>query len=332
LPHADWDTEVVVGGAGPAGATIARLLAGHGKRVTLVDPETRPAKRLEIIAPSAHRIIEALNLSPLLEDPTIARPCLGIRRRWGTATTEMDDFFCRPGGQGFVIDRSSFDDRLRARAIEGGAEFVRGRIVVVSRHAGTMIARIETAAGRVTVQADVIVDASGRASTVGRRMGSRRLRSERAVAERHGPVRIQGDSEEPVWLEVQGNELGWSYQILGPCGRHESWTIHRSRMPAGTRSSFFTDASSAYLSPAAGLYWLAIGDAASAFDPITSQGLVNALTTSLVAAGALLSPSGLDEHACRIYSSAVHQTFCNSETGRTAVYDALAARVAMSDD
>ncbi len=83
------------------------------------------------------------------------------------------------------------------------------------------------------------------------------------------------------------------------------------------------DASSALLSQAAGDGWIAIGDAAASFDPVTSQGLMNALSTALVAAGAILSPGGLDGAARSVYSNAVAATFRYSEAGRSRVYDAL---------
>jgi flavin-dependent dehydrogenase len=66
-----------------------------------------------------------------------------------------------------------------------------------------------------------------------------------------------------------------------------------------------------------------VGDAATSFDPIASQGLANALSTALVAAGAILSRRGLDEEACAIYSGAVLATFRHSEANRLAVYQAL---------
>ena len=76
--------EFLVAGAGPAGLTIARLLALKGRSVVVVDPCLHAAKRLELLAPVALATIEAIGLSPLLSNPAIARPCQGIRRWWRT--------------------------------------------------------------------------------------------------------------------------------------------------------------------------------------------------------------------------------------------------------
>jgi hypothetical protein len=53
---------------------------------------------------------------------------------------------------------------------------------------------------------------------------------------------------------------------------------------------------------------------------------VHALATSRIAAGAILSPRGLDDESCCIYSDAAARTFASSERGRAAVYDVLRAR------
>jgi flavin-dependent dehydrogenase len=78
------------------------------------------------------------------------------------------------------------------------------------------------------------------------------------------------------------------------------------------------------LSPAGGEGWIAVGDAVASFDPITSQGLFNALSTSLVAAGAILSSGESESEKFGTYSAAVASTFAYSEVGRKEVYQLFA--------
>jgi flavin-dependent dehydrogenase len=322
----DRPADILVAGAGPAGATIARLLAKRGRRVTLVDPAMPSVDRLEIVAPSGNPVIEALGLAPLLRRTAIARPCLGIRRRWGAAETEIDDFFRRPGGLGFAIDRMKFDDALRAAAVDAGVTVVAGRVVAARRHAGEMAAEIASASGRFAIAAGLLIDATGRPAAVARRMGARRLPGEALIAERRQIDRSHTHCAEPGWLDVKGRANGWSYRIAGPDGRRESWAVYRPATRGRRYSRLRVEASSMLLSRAAGEGWIAVGDAASSFDPITSQGLVNALSSALVAAGAILSPRGLDDEARSIYSDAIAATFRHSESGRAAVYHALTLR------
>ena len=317
-------TDIVVAGAGPAGATIARLLALRARHVTIVDPATRRNDRLEIISPSGCPVIEATGMARLLADPAIARPCLGIRRRWGGRDMEIDDFLRRPGGNGFVIDRRAFDVALRAAAADAGVEFVTGRIVAARRDEGALALDIESGSGRRTMFAGLAVDATGRPSAVGRRMGAQRLTSDTLIAERRRLDAPRATSQEPTWLDVKGCSNGWSYSVSGPDGRRERWIVRRAasnRVNGHARPR--ADASSAILSHAAGEGWIAVGDAAVSFDPVTSQGLANALSSAIVAAGAILSPRGLDAETCRIYSDALAATWRYSEAGRADVYAAL---------
>jgi flavin-dependent dehydrogenase len=322
----DSHADILVAGAGPAGATIARLLARHGRRVVLVDPGTRHVERLEVIAPAACRVIDALGIAPLLDDASIARRCPGIRRRWGTTQTEIEDFLRRPGGRGFVIDRLPFDEALRMAAKDAGVRFIAGRVVAARHSAVAMVAKVQSGPAAFEIASGFLIDATGRPSVVARRMGARRLSCERLIAERQSVDMPPASDPNAGWLDVDSDvsrQGQWSYALSGPNGRRERWGIYRPDQHAIGHSRLRADASSALLSHAAGDGWIAVGDAAASFDPVTSQGLANALSTALVAAGAIQSPEGFDETARRIYSDAIATTFHHSEAGRARVYDAL---------
>ena len=96
--------EIVVAGAGPAGATVARLLAQAGRDVLLLHHDRGTPGRIEILPPGAGALVHALGLGPVLERPEIAIPCLGIQRAWGESTTHREDFFTHPGGIGHAVD------------------------------------------------------------------------------------------------------------------------------------------------------------------------------------------------------------------------------------
>ena len=320
MSSGDWSTEVLVAGAGPAGATVARLLALRNLRVLLVDPLGPSLQRLEILAPSAYPVLEALDLLRLLDEPSLACPCLGIRRRWGTSDVRVDDFLNHPGSRGAVIDRSRFDQALRSEARKAQAQFLRGRVVSVRKEEDSILATIRHGQSRSVVTARLVVDATGRPTAVARQLGARRIFSQRLVAEKLVTTTLRTKNAQAAWLEVEAHDVGWSYSIIGPGGREESWRVY----PAGQRErgGFLqrVDASSVCLSSAAGQGWVAVGDAASSFDPITSQGLVNALSTALVASGAILSSTGSASDKFEVYSAALAHTFAFSEAGRAGVY------------
>lgn len=317
------DVDVLVVGAGPAGATVARLLAARGRRTVLIDPGSRATDRLEVLPPSGRGLIDALDLASLLGDPTIARPCLGIRRRWGKPETELDDFLCHPGSRGFVLDRARFDARLREETCRVGAECLVARLADVRRASGTVVARLEAGTDALTIAAAVAIDATGRPAALARRLGARRRLSERLLAERQHVNPPGNGGTEPIWLDIEGLDGEWSYEISNGQRRRERWSVARAARRLRGSGGERVDASAACLSEAAGEGWIAVGDAAAAFDPITSQGLVNALSTALAAAGLVISRGTVDVGTATAYSEMVASTFRHSEAGRACVYAAL---------
>jgi flavin-dependent dehydrogenase len=318
LPH--LRAEYLVVGAGPAGLTVARLLSLKGRAVTVVDPELKGAKRFELLAPVTHDVIAALGLASLLEDPAVARPCLGIRRRWGSAKLEYEDFLRHARRTGYVVDRARFDDHLHAAAAAVGVEFVNARFAgIESDGRGVRLASYGRCPEKLAFTG-TIVDATGRAAAVARRKGARVTICEKLNAELLEETSVENGANEPAWLDVQQLDASsWSYQIHGIGGKSQTWRIHRSGTRPTPGALRRVDASARMLSKMAGDDWIAVGDAASAFDPIASQGLFNALSSALVASGALISRDGLTIDTARFYSDAVTAAFVWSEAARSNV-------------
>jgi flavin-dependent dehydrogenase len=315
-------TDYLVVGAGPAGSTVAHLLALKGRAVIVADPGSPAANRLELLAPASLGTVAAVGLEALLDDPAIARRCLGIRRG-GSAEQDYDDFLGHPYRVGYVIDRVRFDERIRAAALAAGVTFRRLRASGLAADAGVSFRATDSSATTV-IFADVIIDATGRAAAIARRKGARVTARDRMVAELMEDTPDDGAGKSASWLDYRSDESSWSYDIHGPQGRAQTWRVRRSGAPAGNALRS-VDASARVLSQAAGEGWIAVGDAAVAFDPIASQGLFNALSSALVAAGVLLSADRLSPAAALLYSEAVAATFIYSEAGRAGVYNNSAA-------
>jgi|SRR5712691_5892535 len=312
--------DVLVAGAGPAGLTIARLLALRDRCVGLIEGPRRDCSRLEVVSPAILPIFEGLGVAHVLEDPLIARRCLGIRRRWGSRTTQVDDFIGQPGGRGFVIDRRRFDAFLRTEASGAGVEIASGAVAAVMRDGNAMVVKVREGSTRSCWSASLIVDATGRPASVARRLGACRLVTQRLVAERQYVSSHAKEKDEAVWLEIEGNAAAWQYNVTGPGERGERWEIRPGGRRGESDASRLFDASAAFLTRAAGDGWIAIGDAATAFDPISAQGLGHALSTALVGAGLILSSGTPGAQHQAAYSDAVITTFMTSEAARRQVY------------
>lgn len=314
--------DVAVVGAGPAGATAARLLAGSGRSVVLIDPGRRMVDRLEILSPSAADVVDGLQLDRLLSEPAVARLCAGIRRRWTSRHLEQEDFARQHGRCGFVVDRAVFDRRLLALAVAAGAIGMRGRLVDVGSGRQGFELLVDTGAAAEALSASLLIDASGRPAAAARRLGGRRVLSELLTARRDMLDRPDLPSQDAVWLNVGGHDGSWNYSVLGPDGRREGWSVHRGDQRRQVRGHA-VNASAAVLTQPAGNGWIAIGDAALAFDPIASQGLFTALSSAMICAGAIASEGSVTRSVASTYSACVMATFEYSERGRGEIYHAM---------
>jgi flavin-dependent dehydrogenase len=315
--------DYVVAGGGPAGMTIARLLAQKGRRVVVVAGERQQNKtRMELLAPAARRTISALGLEPLLQDKSIARACLGIQRP-GTQS-EYEDFLMHPDRMGYVVDRARFDARLREAALIAGVEILSLHVTGVAVEGDALHVRTAAGARGSVAVSGIVIDATGRTAAIARRKGARLNFRDRMVAElvseEHDRRERRGTDEAPSWLVYQGTASGWSYRIGGPGGRVQTWHICPAEVRLGNAIRC-VDASAAILSRAAGDGWIAVGDSAMSFDPIASQGLFNALSSSLAAAGLLLSDEGLSPRTAQAWSGAVAATFLQTEANHTAIFN-----------
>jgi flavin-dependent dehydrogenase len=324
----------VVGG-GPAGAIAATTLSSLGLRTAVLEAATATRwKPGEALAPECNPILERAGLSrTLAARPDIALRSAGIRSVWGSSEVWFRDGFREPLGAGWIIDRSGFEEFLSARAIEAGAEWIWGARVHSAERSGAGWRLGISGPAAKHLYARVIIDATGRPAIIARRLGARRIQFESQIA--NVVAWRTACPAEAAWVSVESEPDGWWYSASGPNGYH---LLARFQHRAATRSGAGTpgagigdafaatrfmrtvvtlpprrelaheaivNAGSAALDHAAGEGWLAIGDAAAAFDPISSQGLSNAIASAEAAATAARSwiegsRDALDAYAARM--------------------------------
>jgi flavin-dependent dehydrogenase len=304
------EADVIIIGAGPAGSTAALNLAPT-RRVVMVERRPDITPRIgESLVPAARRLLTDMGLWPSFEAEPHA-PCYGNRSVWGSNEPVESDFLGGPDGHGWHLDRARFDAWLRVIAVSRGTQlFAPAQVATLDRSGETWRLSLATATGPVRVTARLLIDAGGRAAPLARRLGARRRRHDRLAC-----GWIHGRSFGGNGLTfVESVEDGWWYSAPLPNQRRvlafhtdanlASAGIARDRdamlchMPSARhlrellssvnfvpdQRSGFTAAHSAHLAPCTGEGWLAAGDAALSFDPLSSQGLFNALYTGLAAA------------------------------------------------
>jgi flavin-dependent dehydrogenase len=319
--------DIAIVGGGPAGAVAGMVAAGLGLRTIVFEAATEPRwKPGEVLAPVCNPILKELGLWRLLAArPDLAISSAGVRSRWGSEDIYFRDGFCEPLGAGWIIDRRAFEMFLSERTTTAGAAWVWGaRVRSAEREDGGW--RVGTTGVVETVlNARLIIDATGRPAKLARRLGARRIRHQPQIVTiaRWSATRSRSD-----WLHIESVPDGWWYtvsdasgaQILACFGDRAASAPSLDRMRALAAANLLKstvalspatepehravlNAESAALDRCAGDGWLAIGDAAAAFDPIASQGLSNALASGNAAAHAAYSFLQGKFYAVNNYSS-----------------------------
>lgn len=225
----DWD--VIVVGAGPAGAALAcRLRPLY--RVLLLErgrllSQDRASARGEVVSPHrAPPIGESLPGAALtllqrfgidgrfLADGHAQRTAMVAS--WDSPEPVWFDLVRDPSGSGWHLDRRRFEGSLRAAAIAAGAVLREGcGEVSVCRRDG----RWELHSPRLGkgYLAPVLIDATGRSGSMARRLGLARRQEDALIClHAHLPA-VAHDHDHCTRLCADHN--GWWYSVRLPCGR-----------------------------------------------------------------------------------------------------------------
>ena len=307
---------VVIIGNSLSGNALALLLLSDGHEVYLFGPETNGLRGSigEHLPPEALPLLQRLGIEILLEDPAHLRSPGLVSWWFGTCSTK--DYAFSAGGDGYNLDRRVFDACLRAEADKAGLRrFVGVTLPKVHRSAGGWCFRPSPPLSDAAVEADVVVDASGRQAVFSRRMGAQRHFQDNLIAI---VGRYSGPDHGDARLIVETSVNGWWYALRQTHGRRVAvyvtdakqansairenlWRrehsaaqhLHTFGIPNDADVTAW-DARSMVLVPQAGPGWFAVGDAAMAFDPLSAAGITKALSDAC-AVSALISNDGPSE-------------------------------------
>jgi flavin-dependent dehydrogenase len=339
------DVDVVIVGAGPAGSATALSLRAHAPAlsVLLIEASRFELPRIgETLPPAARPILEHLGVW----DAFSAQPhrkVYGTAAAWGRAALAANDFIYFPASTGWHLERTAFDSLLAHAAQRAGATLVLGtRVRGAACDAGQW--RISLSTGGA-VGARFAVDATGAAGTLARGCGARHVEADRLMGVAGLFDRGDGDPR----LLVEAFEHGWWYTAALPGDRrivacmtdadlarrlrlNDSAMWHRhlaatsviakiAHAGAVLEPFIVRAASSRRIDRPAGKRWLAVGDCASRFDPLSSQGIAKALRGGTFAAYAIADLLvRKDDSGLRRYTRHVAEEFGSYARTRGAYY------------
>lgn len=324
--------DIVVVGAGPAGAAVARWLALDGCRVMLVERSHFDEPRVgESLAPAVQPLLKELGvwdrfvaLGPL--------PSYGTRSVWGSEAPQEHSYLIAPFQQGWHVDRTAFDRMLADAASRAGARLSFGARVLGCEPVGSrFILNLQQGDRPHQLEADFVVDATGRAASLARRLGAHPVMFDRLVA-------VAGMFDDPragehCYTLVETTADGWWYSAPVGFDRSVAMLMTDGDLP---RTPHAADAGRWHhtlrLAPVTGARvgaatlrwgprtysavsqrlvrtdgarqrWIAVGDAALSVDPISGSGVIRALRTARAAADTVMAALAGDAGAMARYEA-----------------------------
>jgi flavin-dependent dehydrogenase len=315
--------DVIVVGGGPAGSTLAALLARRGRRVALFEKERFPRFHIgESLLPCSMPLFEKLGVMPALERadflPKFAAEFVSAdgsqRKRYPFA----DGFLGGPPSA-FEVDRADFDKVLLDHAAAQGAsveeECQVTRFTAELGGPAEVTVRDKSGTER-TERAELLVDATGQSALLAARLGLRRmepgLRNFAVFSHFEGAARAQGAAEGDISVVLVDEGWWWVIPLRGD--RTSVGLVGRAHSLAGRKpdEAFLSEriAASQYLaerlsgarrvapvrtisdwsyksSALAGDRWLMVGDAGAFIDPVFSTGVFLGMTGAFLAADSI---------------------------------------------
>jgi len=335
-----WDVLVV--GAGPAGSSAACRLAREGVRVLLVDRAAFPRVKVcgEGLSRRALAALDELGVADRVQCE--GRPFNGIR--FLSVSGEEIDFW-KSRDKGLVFARRDLDDMLRRTAEESGASFLDGcRVIGAERKNGVFVVDVLSSGKHFRISTRLIVLATGAIRGLACRLGLAGESSiSRTIAMRAhvGGLQDLGDRIEIHLLDEIGIGYGWIFPTaddranvgVGGVGQDlgslraafqtflGAEALRGGRLLGRVRAyPLRTDFPAVPVSAEA---VLVVGEAAGLVDPLTGEGIAQALESGRMAAETAveaLRRNDLSASSLRAYDRALQEYFGEKmEIGHTAL-------------
>jgi flavin-dependent dehydrogenase len=322
--------DVVVAGGGPAGSATALDLSRRGFRVTLIEKSAYENFRVgETLPPEIRRLLTELGVwERFMACDRIESH--GIRTAWETPIARHHDFLYNPYGCGWHVERAGFDAMLAGAAADAGAELiVSARITALDEDVnGQWLLEVAAGGKQRTLHGRLLVDATGRKASIARKLGCGVQAVDRLV----GAVAVLPRSEAEHWTLIEAVENGWWYSAPLPRDgtvfaymtdsdlwrNSSSWgellrqaplTSERATAMEKLPRIHIVSAASLLRLPVTGPNWIAAGDAALAFDPLSGLGIYKTIESGLRSSAAIVCCFEGDRSGMVEYENWTAETF-----------------------
>jgi flavin-dependent dehydrogenase len=334
------DAPVVIVGGGSAGAATALTLARRGIRSVVLEASPTIQRKIgETLPPTIWPLLQTMGLSPFIREPNHLR-CYGNKFVWGKEDVQDKPFIHNPYGHGWHIDRLQFESHLYQLTQLQGISWQFGcRVLKATRtscHYWQLL--VADRNQRYSVSTPFLVDATGKASRLAQGLGIQRDFYDRLTGlSCVFPLNPEHRIEHYTYIEAV--EKGWWYAAplpnnqlitvfltdadlldkrmlsMGNYLHALKNTLFLSSLVPKTQHTFsdlkvlVRSASSSRLQQLLGEGWLAVGDAAITYDPISSYGLISAIGGGYYAGNAIADYLNNQTEALPAYGFVTEQAY-----------------------
>ena len=332
--------DVVIIGGGPAGSAAAiRLQQLSNMSVLLIERHESSTHRVgESIPPETSDLLKILGLWDQFQNQH-HDPCLGSCSAWGSETLGYNDFLYNPMGHGWHLNREKFNQMLLESVKNSMVSLrVNTQFIHSKKTASGHLLTLKSSQQSVQVHANWVIDATGIKSSFAHKAGHQAIHQDYQVCLTGFFDQADGPELNQLTL-LEATAYGWWYaaklpnkqtvvalacdrdfmhqfklrkeanwlklllahseyiapQIIQQQWRNESLTINRT--PSCIQSQIVGD------------QWLATGDAACSYDPISAQGVYKALSQGIKAAESINQFQLGQSDALHRYSQNIKQQY-----------------------
>ncbi|MCH2223678.1 MAG: FAD-dependent monooxygenase [Crocinitomicaceae bacterium] len=327
--------DVIIIGGGPAGIATSLTLTARGFSNCIVEARYEPINKPgEAIPPNAKPLLEKLGLTYIVNDSKHSQ-YYGNKSCWGTNKLEQKEFIRDVYGPGFLLDRLYFESQLRRHVRKyGGSLLIGYKLKEIISKDRVITVSVDNGENVKTLHGSYIVDATGRKASVANQFGGNKRKLDEQFAL---TFKVKLECSIQRQITVEATENGWWY--AAPQGESELivmfFTIKKivpkkEQIPMFLKkeleSSFhisllldiaLMDFNQIKMMPAGtsrldipyGDNWLAVGDAAYSYDPISSYGITSSLASGFYGGHAIASALNNKKDAMDSYLYLMETTF-----------------------
>jgi len=327
--------QVIIIGGGPSGIATSLTLTARGISNCIVEAELEPTRKFgEAIPPNAKPLLKKMGIMHLIEDSKHTA-YYGNKSCWGSSLLEQKEFIKNIHGHGYLLDRLYFEKQLRQHLKNNSGILFEGyKLKQVIRNEQGIEIKVNRGKISSNLYTKYIVDATGRKASVCKQLGIEKL-----IIDTQFTISFKATLLESIehQITVEATKNGWWYvaplnnkeltimfftlqelipdkNLLASFIREELETsLHISKLTKIANFNFeklkVMPSGTSRLDIPYGDDWIAVGDAAYSYDPISSYGITSALASGFYAGHALACNLSNQDDAMLTYRYILENAF-----------------------